>query len=436
MGVLGGRAEPVLPEQRCRHAPTRKDNFLNTNKNTAFSADVKRHTEAPKAFITGCGRAVPGVDGLTDRGGLVDSQIIMDRLLELGVYNPRNGQPVSPEFARRNLEVEQIAIANLSDFQKGFPKSSRSNAIDASEWDLAGAAIQIAMDEAAVQVEQLDAVLHVSPTLRLPSCEQDDMGLHHCMRRYPDILPGLRQDCLLQHQDSGCSGVVPPFQLAKAMLTSGDFQRILVVCSTSARGRADVEYFASQNDLSKWINYLLFGDAACAFILSRHETAEEALAASNALACYELLSVNSATRTDFYIAQSHRHVGLDKDGGRVGCKMGMTLNPHAAKHVFTKQLFEWLARQSIDAAQLDALIVHQPNASVVTSIQKITGADKVHNIARKYGNLVCASLGVQFYEQLSTGKTKVKNKSLIAGFTLGAHAGMTFGGFIAQAHCA
>ncbi len=401
---------------------------------TAYSASKHVPHGSPGAFITGCGRAVPGVGELCGKGSLVDSQVIMDRLLELGINNPRTGQPVSSDFARKNLEADHLAIANLSDFRKGFPNFGGPDAIDASEWDLAAEAIRIAMDEASIRPCDLDAILHVSPTLRLPSCEQDDMGLHHCMRRYPEILPGLRENCMLQHHDSGCSGVVLPFQIAKAMLTSGDFQRVLVVCSTSARGRCDVEYFAAQNDLSKWINYLLFGDAACAFVLSGAGAPAEALGRSKAPVCYELLSINSVTKTDFYIAQSHRRIAPGEDNESASCKMGMTLNPHAAKRVFTKQLFEWLDRQEVELDRLDALVLHQPNASVVKSVQKIAGPDKVHNIAEKYGNLICASLGVQFYEQLSMGQTKLNDGALIAGFTLGAHAGMTYGGFIAQAH--
>jgi 3-oxoacyl-[acyl-carrier-protein] synthase III len=409
---------------------------VSTGHSTVFSSSPQIPNRSPRAFITGCGRAVPGIDELSGKGCLVDSQIVMDRLLELGINNPRTGQPVSSDFARKNLEANHLAIANLSDFRKGFPSFAGSNAEDASEWDLVAEAIRIAMDEASIHPGDLDAILHVSPTLRLPSGEQDDMGLHHCMRRYPEILPGLRENCLLQHHDSGCSGVVLPFQIGKSMLTSGDFRRILVVCSTSARGRSDVEFFASQNDLSKWINYLLFGDAACAFVLSGEETPAEALGNSNAGACYELLSVNSVTRTDFYIAQSHRRIAPGEDNEGPSCKMGMTLNPHAAKHVFTKQLFEWLNQQDLKPEQLDALIIHQPNASVVTSVQKITGSDKVHNIAAKYGNVICASLGVQFYEQLSMRPNKLNDGGLIAGFTLGAHAGMTYGGFIARTCCA
>ena len=413
-----------------------KEVFVSMGYGTAFSASTQIPHRSPRAFITGCGGAVPGIGELSGKGSLVDSQVVMDRLLELGISNPRTGLSVSPDFARKNLEADHLAIANLSDFRKGFPNFGGPEAEDASEWDLAAEAIRIAMDEASIRPGDLDAILHVSPTLRLPSCEQDDMGLHHCMRRYTEILPGLKENCLLQHHDSGCSGVVLPFQLAKSMLTSGDFRQVLVVCSTSARGRSDVEYFAAQNDLSKWINYLLFGDAACAFVLSGAETPAKALSRGNAAACYELLSINSVTKTDFYIAQSHRRMAPGEDNESPSCKMGMTLNPHAAKHVFTKQLFEWLDRQEVERDQLDALVLHQPNASVVKSVQKITGPDKVHNIAEKYGNLICASLGVQFYEQLSMGQTKLSDGSLIAGFTLGAHAGMTYGGFIAQVHCA
>lgn len=407
--------------------------------NQIAAGATHQHNQAPspgslKAFITGCGRAVPGTDQLADKGRLVDSQIVMDRLLECGIHNPRNGQPVAADFAKRNLEVEQLAIANLSDFYKGFPNLTQTEAVDASEWDLAISAIEIALARAGIEANDLDAIMHVSPTLRLPSGEENDMGLHHCMRRYPELLPELRPDCLLQHQDSGCSGIVLPFQLAKPMLTSGAFKHILVVCSTSAGARSDVEYFASKNDLSKWINYLLFGDAACAFVLSAGESAKDVLTSSKAGVCYELLSVNSQTRTDFYIAQSHCHINADETQSAIDYKMGMTLNPHAAKHVFTKQLFEWLETQNIDFQKLDALLLHQPNANVVKSVQKVTGPHKVLNIAERYGNLICASLGVQFYEQLSLRRTQVSDGGLIAGFTLGAHAGMTYGGFIAQAH--
>ena len=90
------------------------------------------------------------------------------------------------------------------------------------------------------------------------------------------------------------------------------------------------------------------------------------------------------------MAQFNRHVVFNEDLGRADCRIGATVNPYAAKLAFTKQLFEWLAEQGVDAAQLDALLLHQPNGGIIRSVQEIIGPEKVYNIAEKYGNLICA----------------------------------------------
>ena len=112
------------------------------------------------------------------------------------------------------------------------------------------------------------------------------------------------------------------------------------------------------------------------------------------------------------------------------------LNPDAAKKVFSNKMLEWIKNQGIRISQIDALLLHQPNSYIIKKIQSLLAGDKVMDVAGRYGNLVSASLGRQFYEQVSQGRTKLKHGSKISGFTLGAHAGNTYGGFIAKAFVA
>lgn len=299
---------------------------------------------------------------------------------------------------------------------------------------MASVAIKQAMEGARIEAKDIDAIIHVSPTIHYTegvdhNLRASSLGLQNSMRKYTKILPGLRPECLIDHQESGCSGVLVPFRIAKSMVASGDCKHILVVCSL-ASPRAEAEHWVRKNELDIWVNYLLFGDGACAFVLSGSDDVSKVLNQTRDRICYELGNVSTYTKTDFYIAEKLQENVIGPNGPVM--KLGMRLNPHAAKKVFIQQMYEWLASENLDADQLDALLLHQPNAVVIRYVEDKLGS-KVLNIADKYGNLVSTSLGVQFYEQLVLN-SRLKNGNTIAGFTLGAHVGMTYGGFIAKVH--
>lgn len=382
--------------------------------------------------ISGCGSAIPGVGELSNKGMLVDIQLVVDKLIAYGIHQPQTMKPVACDFASRHLGSAFLAVGDVDDFEIGFGwKKEGSERI--SELAIVKVAVDKALKDAGITAAELDSIFYVSPCIRQQRGSGVDMGLHHCMREFPKLFPGLRPDCLLFHQDSGCSGVVPPFRLAKPMLESGEHKNILVVCASYGGGmRRNAKMVGKANDLSEWISYILFGDGASAFVLSGAQS-PEALASKTANgACYELLMIDSFTDSSFPIMEMNVDIMKAEYAESDVIVNRLHLNPDAAKMVFTKTLLEWMKKHKIQPSALEALFVHQPNGFVISEIQKQVGSDKVLNIAGKYGNLVAASLGTQFAEQL--GKTQLADKGFIAGFTLGAHAGMTYGGFVAQVH--
>ena len=353
----------------------------------------------------------------------------MKKLVESGIHNPKTGKPVSLDWARRNLGTTTISVANVSSFEEAFDHKVTDGSKDISEFEMSISAAEMAIAEAGIEACDIDCIMHVSGSIRMPSNDRSaDLGLNHCMRGYQVAFPDLRPDCLLQHQDSGCSGIVPPFRMAKSMLASGDFKNILVVTS-NVFPRDEWRENVQSNDMSLWINYVLFGDAATAFVLRGSSKPSEVACQTKSKLCYELLDVNSITDTSFFIFQSF----IRANQKNKSLMLSGRLNPDAAKQVFSTKMLEWMKSQGIQISKLDALLLHQPNSYIMKKIRQLYAGEKLMDIAGRYGNLVSCSVGVQFYEQISQGRIEMKNGSTLAGFTLGAHAGNTYGGFIARA---
>ena len=98
--------------------------------------------------------------------------------------------------------------------------------------------------------------------------------------------------------------------MAKGMLASGDFKNILIVTSNKMAS-TDWKLSAEKNNIPQWINYVLFGDGASAFVLrGTNRPSEVALQTKNNI-CFELLDVNSITDTSFFIFQSYTRKGSD-----------------------------------------------------------------------------------------------------------------------------
>ncbi|CAB9502316.1 3-oxoacyl-[acyl-carrier-protein] synthase 3 [Seminavis robusta] len=354
----------------------------------------------------------------------------MQKLVDAGIHNPKTGKPVALDWAKRYLGSTSIAIADVSEFERVFDQQLTEDCKDISEFDMSVSAAKMALDEAGVSASEIDCIIHVSGSNRVPKeGRRDDLGLNNCMRGFTTALSGLRPDCLLQHQDSGCAGVVPPFQMAKAMLSCGDFKNILVITSNVFH-RRDWKETTKANEMTQWINFLLFGDGASAFVLQGTHHPSEVLETTKSNTCFELLKVNSVSDTSMFTFQTY--VEANKDTSCI--QVTGRLNTDAAKQ-FVPKMREWLSSQGIKISQLDALLLHQPNSHVMQKIKQFLAGDKLLDVSGKYGNLVSASLGTQFYEQIySSGKNKMKHGGLVAGFTFGAHAGNTYGGFLARIH--
>lgn len=342
----------------------------------------------------------------------------MKWLVENGAHNPLTGKAVTLDWAERVLGAGRVSIGmiELAEHYLGavLPPGSRS----ATEWDLIDKAVRDAMREANARFEEIDCIIHVSPTAALPRTAVRNIGFQDCLRDFHSRYR-LRPDCRLYHLQNGCSGVGPALHLARGLLAGGICDTILLVTSVWGGNYRNVPAAAQRNDINVWLSGLLFGDAAAVLVLGG---SSGGLDRGNGY--FEVLQQSQWTDPDTWIAA----VNPDPAGDYI------TINPAAAKALFIDKFRETVERMGLKIADLDRVVIHQPNSNVVAQMNhRFRDALRVPivDIAQRYGNLVCSSAVVNLFEcRIDETAPPISDRGLVLVFTLGADCGMTYGGFL------
>lgn len=369
---------------------------------------------AGDCLILGIGRAICGIEGVP--GLCLDHRIGMKWLVESGAHNPMTGRVLTLDWAERVLGAGRVSIGliELAERYLGadIPPGSRS----ATEWDLIDKAVRDAMREANARFEDIDCIIHVSPTAALPRTAARNIGFQDCLRDFHARFR-LRDDCRLYHLQNGCSGVGPALNLARGMVASGMCDTILLVTSVWGGAYRNVPAAAARNDINIWLSGLLFGDAAGAIVLGGSNSGLD-----RGIGYFEILQQAQHTDPDTWIAA----VNPDPAGDYI------TINPAAAKALFIDKFAETVDKMGLRIADLDRIVIHQPNSNVVAQMnQRFRDVMRVPivDVANRYGNLVCSSAVVNLFEcRIDEKAPPISDRGLVLVFTLGADCGMTYGG--------
>ena len=271
--------------------------------------------------------------------------------------------------------------------------------------DLAARACQAAVDNAGLQMHQINLVIMntITPDHADPGCAfflQPKLGLSGI-----PVLD-IRQQC---------AGLIYGISLADHFVRAGTYDHVLVVCSEVLSKRIDGSYDGRNIAI-------LLGDGAGAVVVGPeskesprgiHSTILHA-DGSSAKLLYTAAPGSGLERADHL---NHE----DIDAGRIHFRMdGRAVFENGVARM-SESLFESLAVNGLSMDDIDVLIPHQANLRMLEAIIERTAfpRDKVFINVHEYGNIASASLPIAFHEARQAGMIRDGSTCLLVAFGSG-----------------
>jgi len=230
---------------------------------------------------------------------------------------------------------------------------------------------------------------------------------------------GLRRDIPCFDVSAACSGFVYALQVARDMMRSGVYRRVLVV---------GAEKLSSVVDWSDRTTCVLFGDGAGAVLL---ETTTE----KNVGLLGNLLGAdgNNAELLHCVGGGSAAPATTDslRDGKHFLRMNGKEVFRHAVR-VMAESCERVLAKCDVKSEQVAWFIPHQANSRILEAVasQLNVGMDRFPSNLERYGNTSAASIPLALEEAWKDGKIKHGDLVLIVAFG----AGLTWGATLLRWH--
>lgn len=210
---------------------------------------------------------------------------------------------------------------------------------------------------------------------------------------------------------AACSGLIYTLEIARAMIGSGLYKKILLVATDNNSRLCDW----SDRGVS-----ILFGDGAGAMVVTEAEDGIN-----------DVLAIE--VKADGYIGE---YLTLPLTGQNcplvepceekpVHIKMnGKEVYKFAVK-IVPEYIDKCLERLQMKSEEIDYLIPHQANQRIIDAIQQRLNFDdsKVISNIKYYGNTSAASVPIALAEGVESGKIKLPSTAILCGFG----AGMTWG---------
>ncbi len=230
---------------------------------------------------------------------------------------------------------------------------------------------------------------------------------------------GLRRDIPCFDVSAACSGFVYALQVARDMMRSGVYRRVLVV---------GAEKLSSVVDWSDRTTCVLFGDGAGAVLL-------ETTAEKNVGLLGNLLGAdgNNAELLHCVGGGSAAPATADslRDGKHFLRMNGKEVFRHAVR-VMAESCERVLAQCNVKSEQVAWFIPHQANSRILEAVasQLNVGMDRFPSNLERYGNTSAASIPLALEEAWKDGKIKHGDLVLIVAFG----AGLTWGATLLRWH--
>jgi len=214
----------------------------------------------------------------------------------------------------------------------------------------------------------------------------------------------------------GCSGFVYALATAQQFISSGSYNRVLVV------GVELISRYLNWKDRNTCV---LFGDGAGAFVLEASEEKSGVLSfvlGSDGSGHEHLILKSGGVR----IPPSHESIDkkenyLDMNGPEVF---------RFATKIMGQAFKEVLEKANMTADDIDLFIPHQANVRIIETAAKFVGLpmEKVFVNLDRYGNTSAASVPIAFCEAYAAGRMKPGNNLAFVAFG----AGLSWAGSIVK----
>ena len=281
---------------------------------------------------------------------------------------------------------------------------------DVSASDLAVPACQAAVEDAGLQMADIDFVIMntITPDHADPGCAfflQDKLGV-----------PGIGVLDIRQQ----CAGLIYGLAIADHFIKAGTYRHVLIACSEVLSKRIDGSYDGRNIAI-------LLGDGAGAVVVGRSDDAERGILSTN-------LHADGSGAKALYTAAPGSALGRmehitkeDVDSGRVHFRMdGKAVFQNGVARM-SEAALEALEANGLTMDDIDVLIPHQANLRMLEAIIERVGApqEKVFVNVEEYGNMASACLPIALDQARQNGMVKDGSLVLLVAFGSGFVWGAT-----------
>jgi 3-oxoacyl-[acyl-carrier-protein] synthase-3 len=312
-----------------------------------------------------------------------------------------------PERIVHNSELEQSCGLESGWIESKQGIKQRHRVVDQTASEMGASAAREALENAGLRPEDLDLILNASG-----SQEQAIPDGAPLIQRHLG-LGGSGIACHSVH--STCLSFLTAFDMSASLLTTGRYQRILIVS-------ADIT--------SKAVNWkdpessTLFGDGAAAVVVGRTPLGEKSAVHVALFETYSKGSeyaqvVGGGTRKHPNSIQTVPEDNLFYMDGPAVVKMVFRYSPRFLRRL--KRV------NPEDDARYDLVIPHQASKLALDSHSKFGFKDDcVVRTLDRFGNCIAASMPLTLHYAIQSGRLKRGDRALL----LGTGAGLSFGGLV------
>ncbi len=202
---------------------------------------------------------------------------------------------------------------------------------------------------------------------------------------------------------AGCAGFAYGLILAKGLIATGDYQKVLVIGG---------ETLSKISDFTDRTSCVLFGDGAGAVLVESSETQylHKSISTTNGDLGKDLYLSNQPAPINF---EQIDYNGKIHQNGRTVFKWAVSNLP--------ANIIKLAEKNGITTDQIDWMIPHSANIRILEAAcsQMDFPIEKCLESVVNYGNTSAASIPIAWYNGIQNGKVQLDDKLMLAGFGSG-----------------